>query len=61
MGQGLMNCDVTASDDVYLHELICMGGEGGESVGWRTHKEMEKINSSLFDPLAQPQVLTLEP
>lgn len=60
MGRGLINCDVTARD-VYLHELICMGGEGGESVGWRKNKEMEKINITLFDPSAQSQVLTLEP
>lgn len=55
MGQGLMNCNVTDSD-VYLHELICMGGRGREPVGWRK-KETEKINSTLFDPSAHPRCL----
>lgn len=55
MRQGLLNCNV------YLPELICMGGEGKRDCGWRKNKETEKINSPLFDPSAQSQVLTLEP
>lgn len=60
-----MNCNVTAND-VYLQMSICMssfawGEKGGEPVSWRKNKEMGKINGTLFDPLAQSQVLTAEP